>query len=111
MREGRSTLAADMSRRELIFGGVGSWAGRGLLALAWRLAAGGGNESTATQQDAAPDRLQPCVPLASSLHSGLPAAGELGRYALTPFVSNIFNFPHDYFLCVPVKAVAALKPI
>ena len=39
----------------------------------------GQNKSTATQQGAAPDRLQPCVSLASSLHFGLPAAGELSR--------------------------------
>ncbi len=39
------------------------------------------------------------------------APRHLSRYALTPFVSNVFNFPQDYFLCVPVKAVAAPKPI
>ncbi len=38
MREGGSTLAADMSRRESIFGGVGCVGGRGLVALARRLA-------------------------------------------------------------------------
>ncbi len=39
---------------------------------------------TAGQQGAAPDRLQPCVSLASSLHFGLPAAGELGRCVAAP---------------------------
>ena len=58
MREAGSTLAADMRSREVIFGGVGFGGGRGLLALARRLGFGWRNESTATQQGAAPDRPQ-----------------------------------------------------
>ena len=37
MREAGSTLAADMSRREVKVGGVGCVGGRGLLALERRL--------------------------------------------------------------------------
>jgi len=48
MREGRSTLAADMSRRELIFGGVGVFGGRGLFALARRLVFGWRNKSNSS---------------------------------------------------------------
>ena len=84
MREGGSTLAADMSCREPIFGGVGFGGGRGLLALARRLAFRAQNKSTATQQGAAPDRLQ----LRSFLTS-LPAAGELGRSAAARGVTKL----------------------
>ncbi len=58
MREAGSTLAADTWPREAKVGGVGSFGGRGFVALAQRLGFGWRNKSTATQPGAAPDRPQ-----------------------------------------------------
>jgi hypothetical protein len=82
--EHQSTLVADIWLHEPILGFVGAWVADTyrlwrsvLVGCGWKVSA----RPTAAQQGAAPDRLQPCVSLASSLHFGLPAAGELGRWA------------------------------
>ena len=81
MREAGSTLAADTWSREVKVGGVGFAGGRGLLALAQRLGFGWRNESTATQQGAAPDRPQCCrfssSPALLVVGRSWRAAGEL----------------------------------
>ena len=85
MREAGSTLAAGRWLLWARLRGVGSFGGRGLLALVRRLAFGAQNKSTATQQGAAPDRLQPA--LWSFLPSlRLSAAGDLGRCGAAPYV-------------------------
>ena len=91
MREAGSTLAADMSRREPIFGGVGSVGGRGLRALARCLGFEAERNNTATQQGAAPDRPQCCrfCGFVARLVVGRDwrAAGELGVSPLARYAS------------------------
>ncbi len=83
-----STLVAGRWLREVEVGGVGLVGGHGLLALARRLGFGWRNESTATQQGAAPDRPQCCrfCSFSARLKVGLNwrAAGELSVVSLRP---------------------------
>ena len=81
MHEAGSTLAAGSRSLRARVGGVGSFGGRGLLALARRLGFGSKINNTATQQGAAPDRPQCCrfCGCAARLKVGRDwrAAGEL----------------------------------
>ena len=92
LSRGRSTLAADIWPREIKVGGVGvvgrcgvaacggsTRVGAFVVPACWRWlmrSSGGERNNTATQQGAAPDRLQ-----LRSFLAPLPAAGELSRCA------------------------------